>query len=132
MQLNKILKGIENYKSKGDIEIDISSITDNSKDVTPGSLFVAVKGYDFDGHDFVNEAISNGAIALILDMNADLKKIKIPDGITAIIVQDSRIALAVIACNFYGNSSKKFTLIGVTGTKGKTTTVYKRLEKKLE
>ncbi len=124
MQLNKILKGIENYKSKGDIEIDISSITDNSKDVTPGSLFVAVKGYDFDGHDFVNEAISNGAIALILDMNADLKKIKIPDGITAIIVQDSRIALAVIACNFYGNSSKKFTLIGVTGTKGKTTTVY--------
>ena len=124
MQLNKILNGIENYKSKGNIEIDVSSITDNSKDVTPGSLFVAVRGYDFDGHDFVEEAISNGAIAVILDMNADLKKIKIPDSVTAVIVQDSRIALAVSACNFYGNSSKKFTLIGVTGTKGKTTTVY--------
>ena len=124
MQLSKILKGIENYKSKGDIEIDVSSITDNSKNVKPGSLFVAVRGYDFDGHDFVKEAVENGAIAVIVDMNADLKKVNIPDGVTAIIVQDSRIALAICACNFYGNPSKKFTLIGVTGTKGKTTTVY--------
>ena len=124
MQLDKILKGIENYKSKGNIEIDISSIEDNSKNVKPGGLFIAVKGYDFDGHDFVNEAISNGAVAVILDMNADLKKLKISEDITVVIVKDSRIALAVCACNFFGNSSKKFTLIGVTGTKGKTTTTY--------
>lgn len=124
MQLEKILKGIENYKSKGNIEIDISSIEDNSKNVKPGGLFIAVKGYDFDGHDFVEEAISNGAVAVVLDMNADLKKLKVPEEITVVIVQDSRIALAVCACNFYENSSKKFTLIGVTGTKGKTTTTY--------
>ncbi len=124
MQLNKILNGIENYKSKGNIEIDISSIEDNSKNVKPGGLFVAIKGYDFDGHDFVKEAIENGAVAVIVDMNADLKKVKIPDTVTAVIVQDSRIALAICACNFYGNPSKKFTLVGVTGTKGKTTTTY--------
>ena len=124
MELKKILNGIENYKSKGNIEIDVLSIEDNSKNVKPGSLFVAVKGFDFDGHDFVEEAISNGAMAVILDMNADLKKIKIPEDVTVVIVQDSRIALAIVACNFYGNSSKKFTLIGITGTKGKTTTAY--------
>ncbi|MBR2289603.1 MAG: UDP-N-acetylmuramoyl-L-alanyl-D-glutamate--2,6-diaminopimelate ligase [Clostridia bacterium] len=124
MELKKILNGIENYKAKGNIEIDVLSIEDNSKNVKPGSLFVAVKGFDFDGHKFVDEAISNGATAVILDMNADLKKIKIPEDVTVVIVQDSRIALAVVACNFYGNSSKKFTLIGVTGTKGKTTTCY--------
>jgi len=124
MELKKILNGIENYKSKGDLDIDILSIEDNSKNVKPGSLFVAVQGYDFDGHDFVKEAIENGATAVILDMNANLKGLKVPSEVTVILVQNSRIALAIIACNFYGNPSSKFTLIGVNGTKGKTTTTY--------
>jgi UDP-N-acetylmuramoyl-L-alanyl-D-glutamate--2,6-diaminopimelate ligase len=124
MELKKVLNGIENYKSKGDLEIDVLSVEDNSKNVKPGSLFVAIKGFEADGHDYVEEAISNGAIAVVLDMNADLKKIKISSEIVVILVQDSRVALAIAACNFYGNASKKFTLIGVTGTKGKTTTTY--------
>lgn len=76
------------------------------------------------GHDFVNEAIENGATAVVLDMNADLKNLKIKSNVTIVLVENSRIALAVAACNFYGNPSKKFKLIGVTGTKGKTTTTY--------
>ncbi len=124
MELKKLLVGIQNYKSKGDLEIDIKSIADNSKDVKPGSLFVAVKGFEFDGHEFIKEAIENGAIAVILDINSNLKGVKVPANITIILTEDSRVALALVACNFYGNPSRKFTLIGVTGTKGKTTTTY--------
>ena len=124
MELVKILNGIENYKIKGDSEIDIVSIEENSKNVKQGSMFIAIKGYDFDGNDFIEEAINNGAIAVILDINANFKKINIPENITVVIVQDARIALAISACNFYGNPSRLFTLIGVTGTKGKTTTTY--------
>ena len=124
MELKKVLNGIENYKSNGDIEIDVLSVEDNSKNVKPGSLFVAVKGFEADGHEFIEEAISNGARAIIIDRTADIKNTKISEDITVIIVPNSRVALAIVACNFYGNSSKKFTVIGVTGTKGKTTTTY--------
>ena len=124
MELKNLLNGIENYRSKGDINLDIKNIENNSKNVTQGTLFVAIKGFDFDGHEYVNEAIINGAIAVVLDISADFKKMKIPEGITVIITDNTRYALAKIACNFYGNPSKKFKLIGVTGTKGKTTTTY--------
>jgi UDP-N-acetylmuramoyl-L-alanyl-D-glutamate--2,6-diaminopimelate ligase len=124
MELKTLLKGIENFKVKGDTNIDIKNIESNSKKITANSLFIAIKGYDFDGHKFVEEAISNGAIAVMLDMSADLKGIKIPANVTIIIADDTRKALAICASNFYGNPSKKLKLIGVTGTKGKTTTTY--------
>lgn len=124
MELNKILQGIENIKIKGDTNLFISHIEDNSKNVKEDTLFVAIKGYDFDGHDFLEEAIKNGATAIMIDISADLKKIKIPKDITVIISTDTRQSLAVCACNFYDNPSRKFKLIGVTGTKGKTTTTY--------
>ena len=124
MELKKILSGLKNYKSKGELDIDIISVEDNSKNVKQGSLFIAVKGFDFDGHEFIKEAVKNGAVALVLDVNADLKGIKIPDTITVVLTENSRDALAIAACNFYGNPSRKFTVIGVTGTKGKTTTTY--------
>lgn len=125
MELKKLLSGLENFKSKGSLEIDIKKVECNSKKVTPNSLFVAIKGYDFDGHEYVKEAVENGATAIVLDMSADLRKIKIPKiDVTVIIVDDSRKALARIACNYFRNPSKYFKLIGVTGTKGKTTTTY--------
>ena len=123
MELKKIISGIENLKSKGDLEIDIKKIECNSKNVTPNSLFIAIKGYEFDGHEYINEALENGATAIMLDISADFKKIKIPNDITVIIAADTRKALAKASCNFFGNPSKYFKLIGVTGTKGKTTTV---------
>lgn len=124
MKLKELLVGIENFKMKGDEELEIKAVESNSKKVKPGSLFVAIKGYDFDGHKFIDEAIENGAIALMLDMSADLKSIKLPKGITVILTDNTREALAKIACNFYKNPSRHFKLIGVTGTKGKTTTTY--------
>lgn len=124
MELRRVLDGLKNIKVRGNLDLEISNIENNSKKVTPDSLFVAISGFDFDGHKFVGEAIENGATAVMLDMNADLKGIKIPAGVTVIIAEDTRYALAISACNFYGNPSRKFKLIGVTGTKGKTTTTY--------
>ncbi len=124
MELRRVLDGLKNIKVRGNLDLEISNIESNSKKVTPDSLFVAISGFDFDGHKFVGEAIENGATAVMLDMNADLKGIKIPAGVTVIIAEDTRYALAISACNFYGNPSRKFKLIGVTGTKGKTTTTY--------
>ena len=124
MKLKDLLQGVENFKFKGNLDIDIRNIESNSKKITPDSLFVAIKGFDFDGHKFVEEAISNGANAVMLDMNADLKGIKIPENVTIVITDDTRKALAIVAANFYDNPSRKLKVIGVTGTKGKTTTTY--------
>ena len=124
MELKKLLVGIENFKSKGDMDLDIKKIACNSKKVVPNSLFVAIKGYDFDGHEYIEEAVKNGAVAVMLDMSADFKKINMPKGVTVIITDDTRKALARVSCNFFGNPSRYFKLIGVTGTKGKTTTTY--------
>lgn len=124
MELKKILSGINNIKVRGNLEIDIKKVESNSKKITEGSLFVAIKGFDFDGHEFVNEAIKNGAVAVMLDISADLKNIKVPSSVTVILSEDTRYGLAIASANFFGNPSKRFKLIGVTGTKGKTTTTY--------
>lgn len=124
MELSKLLLGVEDCKAKGDLTIDISKVTSNSKEAVPNSLFVAIKGFDFDGHDYIEEAVKNGAVAVMVDMNEDLKKVTMPKGVVAIICNNTRKALAKLACNFYGNPSSKFKLIGITGTKGKTTTTY--------
>ena len=124
MELKKILSGLENLKAKGDLYIDITNIESNSKKIEKGGLFVAIKGFAFDGHQYIKEAVENGAIAVMIDLESDMKSLKIPSGITVIATKGTRYALAKMACNFYDNPSKKFKLVGVTGTKGKTTTTY--------
>lgn len=123
MKLKNILIGIENLKAKGDLEQDIIGIESNSKKVQPGYIFVAIKGFSFDGHQYIEEAVKNGAIAVVVEkINKEL--ISKLSNITIIVAKNTREFLAIASSNFYENPSKKFKLIGITGTKGKTTTTY--------
>lgn len=124
MNLKEMLIGLEGLKARGKIELDIKGIAFNSKEIQEGYIFVAIKGFETDGHKFVEEAIENGAVAIVIQEGCDLKSLKIPVDITVIMAKDTREALAIISCNYYKNPSTKLKLIGITGTKGKTTTTY--------
>ena len=123
MELKNILIGIEGLKAKGDLEQDIVGIESNSKDVKQGYIFVAIKGFSFDGHQYIEEAVKNGATAVVVE-EISKELINKLSNITVIVAKDTREFLALASSNFYGNPSRKFKLIGVTGTKGKTTTTY--------
>ena len=125
MELKNILSGIEGLKAKGDLEVDITGISNDSREVKPGYLFIAIKGFDTDGHEYINKAIENGAKAILIQEEKAKDIIKqIPDEINIITSKDTRIATAICACNYYDNPSRKMQLIGITGTKGKTTTTF--------
>lgn len=126
MELKTILSGLENLKVKGSLEIDVPNIKNDSRAVKPGDMFVAIKGFDIDGHEHINEACANGAKVILAQTNQITKEdIKdVPEDVTIVLADDTRYALAICACNFYKNPSRKIKLIGVTGTKGKTTTTY--------
>lgn len=124
MKLEKILQGLTELKLRGDLNTEISGIESNSKNVKPGFLFIAIKGFSVDGHKYIESAIENGATAVMVQEGCDLKALNIPNDITIVMAKDTRYALAICSSNFYGNPSRKFKLIGVTGTKGKTTTTF--------
>ena len=124
MELRKILVGLENLKVKGNLDTEINGIAKSSNEVKEGYLFVAIKGFTVDGHSFIEEAIKNGATAVMVEEGCDLKSIKFKEDTIIIMAKSTREGLAITSSNFYNNPSTKFKLIGVTGTKGKTTTTY--------
>ncbi len=119
MILRNILLDLEVIEQIGNLDISICDIVFDSRKVQEGSLFVAQRGTQIDGHNFIESAIKDGAKAIVLEQMPD----KIQDGITYIKVGNSAKALAILARNYYDNPSSKLKLIGITGTNGKTTTV---------
>ncbi len=124
MNLKEILLGIEGIKARGNLELDITNVDSDSRNIKENGMFIAIQGYEVDGIDYIESAIENGAKAIMVQENVDLAKLKISQDITLLVVPDTRVALAICACNFYDNPSRKFKLVGVTGTKGKTTTTF--------
>lgn len=106
----------------GDQSIDIQSVTDDSREVKPGTLFVAVKGVHVDGHKYIDKAIEKGAVAIIAEEGNEYKVVgTYDDSIVFAYVQSSHEALGVLASAWYGHPSTKLKLVGITGTNGKTT-----------
>ncbi len=115
--LSEIIEGLAFTELQGSADMEISAIAFDSRKVVPGSLFVAIKGTVVDGHDYILQAISDGAVAVICE--------ELPSHVTGevdfLMVADSSVALGIVSANFYDNPSTKLKLVGVTGTNGKTT-----------
>ena len=121
MKLKEILYGIE-YQIIGNEDIEVDRICENTSSNCDDSVFVAIRGFSTDGHNFINEAINKGAKAIAVEKDFDLAKIE--SKATIIKIDNTRKALAKMSANFYHNPSKELKIIGITGTKGKTTTSY--------
>lgn len=117
MKLTELLKNVKNKEISGNTDIDIMGVNIDSRKIKEGHLFIAFKGTQVDGHDFITSAIENGAKAIVCQM----KPTKCPDGITFIKNDDPESCVGLIATIFYGDPTKKLKLVGVTGTNGKTT-----------
>ena len=121
MILSKILVGIDGLKAMGNLEVEINNISQDSSNIGPNDMFVAIKGFKTDGHKFIPQAINKGAKAILI--NEEVAKEIVPlisnQNIAIITAPDTRIAVAKCACNFFDNPSRSFKLIGITGTKGK-------------
>ena len=126
MILEKVIAGSGVIAIEGNPHAEISSVCNDSRKVAHGSLFIAVKGFASDGHTYIATAIGKGACAIVCE-DMDMARSQVAqagaEGITLVQVGSSRHALAIIAANFYDNPSEKLTLVGITGTNGKTTTV---------
>ena len=122
MKLKVLTEGMEAVDVRGSLDVDISGIAYDSRKVEKGNLFVAFKGEKSDGHDFIDDSIKKGASAIVCEKQFSGDNLS--KEITLFKVADTRKALAFLSNNFYEKPSEKITVIGITGTNGKTTTTY--------
>lgn len=131
MILSKLLKNIDNYNVFGKINKNIQNISQNSKKIAKNVLFFCINGTKTKGCIYINEAIKNGAVAIVTDkkINFDNEKENLLiknklKNITQIVVNNVRRAMAIMSANFYNNPQKKLKIVGITGTNGKTSCSY--------
>ena len=115
--LANILTNIDTISIKGSVDLQFEAIVFDSRKANDTSLFVAIKGFTMDGHDFIPKVIEQGCKIIVTE-----KEITPSNGVTVILVENSSAVLAELASNFYDNPSNKLKLVGITGTNGKTTT----------
>lgn len=118
MMLKELLHAIPVLEIQGDSDIQISSLTFDSRAINPGSLFIAIKGARADGHNYLSEVVNKGVAAVVVSKLPEV----LNENVVYVLVNDTAFALGVLAANFYGNPSTKLKLVGITGTNGKTTT----------
>ena len=119
MQIAKLLENLEYELVAGSLDTEITTLVYDSRKVEKGSVFVCISGTVRDAHDFIPDVVGKGAAAVIVE-----KDVTVPEGVTVIKVADSRLALACMSAAYFDYPSKKLKTIGITGTKGKTTTTY--------
>ena len=117
MKLKELLKNVSPLHIVGDIEVDITGVNIDSRRIESGHLFVAIAGTQTDGHKYIPKAIELGAKAILCEQFPEI----LTDGVTYVSVASTEDAVGKVATLFYGDPSSKFTLVGVTGTNGKTT-----------
>lgn len=119
MKLVSLLEGLSYELIKGSIETETTTLVYDSRKVEPGSVFVCITGAKLDAHDFIEDTARAGAVAVVVE-----KDVEVAADITVIRVADTRLALACMSAAYFGHPARRLKTIGITGTKGKTTTTY--------
>ncbi|MDO7788014.1 UDP-N-acetylmuramoyl-L-alanyl-D-glutamate--2,6-diaminopimelate ligase [Desulforamulus aquiferis] len=119
MLLSELLKAIDYISITGKTNLEIGYLAYDSRQAGSGCLFVAIEGFQTDGHIYIDGAVDSGASAIVVE-----KDVEVPPGVTVVKVSDARKTLALMADKFYGHPAKNMTMVGVTGTNGKTTTTH--------
>ncbi len=121
MKLSALLHGVPHTLCQGNPDAEISDIIYDSRKACAGVVFVCIEGTQRDSHDFAQDCVQNGVVALVIQHDIDTAQLQ---GVTIIKVASSRRAMALMSANYFGNPAAQMTMIGVTGTKGKTTTTH--------
>ena len=115
----ELLKDLEYQVLSGSIDVNVNELVYNTKKVTKESMFVCIKGAAFDSHDAAADAAKSGAIVIVAE-----RPVEVPEGICVVLVKDTRYALALISAAYFDYPARKLKVIGITGTKGKTTATF--------
>ena len=117
MKLSQLLQGVEVLQLHADPQTEVNAVISDSRKVTPGSLFVAVSGFASDGNRFIPMAMEKGAVVIVTAKKPEMD-------VPYVLVASDRLALAILGTNFFGRPAESMTMIGVTGTNGKTSTTW--------